>query len=239
MTKGERLDHSSFVLQGVVAAFDQNRDGERQTVALYIDGDMVDLHSVALPQAMSGLQALGSATILMVPHAALVRIANKHPSIAEAFWRECSADTGILREWVVNVGRRDARTRMAHFFCEMACRWERQLPVNGTRIPYSITQQQLSEILSMTPVHINRTLQGLRADRLLDTLERSIMRILDWKRLAFVGDFDHDYLRLDQGRERPLDGWSAGTGDGWRWPVAGEPRRKSTASRRLPCAGSN
>lgn len=198
--KGEQIRHSSFVLHGVIGAFDQNRDGNRQIVAIYISGDMVDLHSVALPEAMSALQTLSPATILKVPHSALIGIGRAYPKIAEAFWRECAADTGILREWVVNVGRRDARSRMAHFFCELACRWERMTPVNGTRLPYGITQQQLSEILSMTPVHVNRTLQRLRRDRLLDTLERSIMRILDWKTLASIGDFNSAYLRMGLGK---------------------------------------
>ena len=96
------------------------------------------------------------------------------------------------------VGRRDAPTRMAHFFCEMACRWERATPENGTRLPHALTQQQMSEILSITPVHVNRTLQRLRQDRLVDTLERSIMRILDWSKLVTVGDFDSAYLRMGQ-----------------------------------------
>lgn len=199
--KGDLVGHSSFVLEGVVGAFEQNRHGDRQIVAVYIDGDMIDLHSVALPEAISALQALGPATILKVSHSALLKIARDYPNIAEAFWRECAADTGILREWVVNVGRRDARTRMAHFFCEMGCRWARATPANGTRMPYSLTQQQLSEILGMTPVHVNRTLQGLRHDRLLDTLERSIMRILDWKALASAGDFHAGYLRLTGSRQ--------------------------------------
>ena len=73
-------------------------------------------------------------------------------------------------------------------------------------MPYSLTQQQLSEILSITPVHVNRTLQGLRHDLLLDTLERSVMRILDWGGLALIGDFNSAYLRLNDGEPAKLDG---------------------------------
>jgi len=197
--KGELIRHCSFVLEGVVGAFEQNRQGERQIVAVYINGDMIDLHGVVMPDAMSALQALAPTTVLKVSHSALDELVDRYPNIAEAFWRECSADAGILREWIVNIGRRDARSRMAHFFCELACRWQRQMPVDGTRIPYSITQQQLAEILSMTPVHINRTMQGLRKDGLIDTLDRSVMRFLDWKRLTAICDFDAEYLQLDDG----------------------------------------
>ena len=67
-------------------------------------------------------------------------------------------------------------------------------------IPHSITQFQLSDILSLTPVHINRTLQVLRKARLLESVERSMQRILDWEGLAGLGDFNSAYLRL--GHER-------------------------------------
>ena len=204
--KGEPVDHRNFVLEGVIGAFSQARNGERQTVAIYIRGDMVDLHSVALPEAMSALQTLRPTTVLKVPHSALVEIAESYPNIARAFWRECAADTGILREWVVNTGRRDARSRMAHFFCELACRSERASPSDGIRLPYALTQQQLSEILSITPVHVNRTIQGLRQERLLDTLERSTMRILDWNRLASIGDFSSAYLQMECGFGEDLAG---------------------------------
>ena len=194
--QGDRISHSCFVLDGVVGSFKQDAEGNRQIVSIFINGDMVDLHSVVVPEAMSYLQALTATTILNVPHAALRELARTYPNIAEAFWRHCVVDAGILMEWVVNVGRRDARSRMAHFYCELGSRSAKGRPQDGMISPYPITQFQLSDILSLTAVHINRTLQSLRQDGLLQRVERSIERILDWNRLADVGDFDADYLHL-------------------------------------------
>ena len=195
--QGELLSHSCFVLDGVVGSFKQDRDGNRQIVSIFINGDMVDLHSVVVPEAPSALQALTTTTILQVPHSALRQLARAYPNIGEAFWRHCVVDAGILMEWVVNVGRRDARKRMAHFFCELAVRSEGGTPSDGTVIPYPITQFQLSDILGLTAVHINRTLQGLRQSGLLETAERSTQRILNWEGLARTGEFDSAYLHLD------------------------------------------
>ena len=105
-------------------------------------------------------------------------------------------DAGILMEWVANVGRREAKVRLAHFICELAWRAATDEPKDGMVIPYPITQFQLSEILSLTPVHINRTLQALRQEALIETIDRSIQRVLSWRRLASVGDFDPHYLHL-------------------------------------------
>lgn len=200
--QGERVAHSTFVLDGMVGAFGQDRQGNRQIVSIYINGDMVDLHTVVLPEAVSALQALTPTTILQVPHSSLREIGQNHPRLAEAFWRQCVVDAGILMEWVVNVGRRDARARMAHFLCELACRAARDRPQDGMIIPYAITQFQLSDILSLTAVHVNRTLQSLRQDGLIESVERSIQRILDWEGLTRVGEFDPTYLHLGMGPKR-------------------------------------
>ena len=194
--ESEPVTHSCFVLDGVVGSFKQDREGNRQIVSIFINGDMVDLHSVVVPEGMSYLQALTHTTILKVPHAALRDLARRYPNIAEAFWRHCVVDAAILMEWVINVGRRDAKARMAHFFCELASRSSVGEPGDGMVIPYPITQFQLSDILSLTAVHVNRTLQALRQAMLIESVERSQHRIVDWKGFATVGEFDPAYLHL-------------------------------------------
>jgi CRP-like cAMP-binding protein len=194
--QGQVLTHSCFVLDGVVGSFKQDRDGNRQIVSVFINGDMVDLHSAVVSEAPSALQALTSTTILQVPHSALLQLARDYPNIGEAFWRHCVIDAGILMEWVINVGRRDARKRMAHFFCELATRSAGGKPSDGMVIPYPITQFQLSDILSLTAVHVNRMMQALRQARLLESVERSKHRVLDWTGLACAGEFDPSYLHL-------------------------------------------
>jgi CRP-like cAMP-binding protein len=200
--QGQALHSSIFVLEGMVGAFKQNRRGYRQIVAVFIRGDMVDLNSVPVPEAASNLQTLVATTILQVPHAALRDLAIGFPNLAFAFWRESVIDASILMEWVMNVGQRDARCRMAHFLCEIGYRNERSMPHDGTEIPYPITQFALGDILGLTPVHINRTLQKLRSEGLIETIDRSTQRIVDWDRLAKAGDFTPDYLQLD--RRLPL-----------------------------------
>jgi CRP-like cAMP-binding protein len=193
---GERVDHSSFVVEGLVGRFGQNREGNRQITAVHIPTDMIDLHSVVAPDACSALQALTVSTILRVPHAALREAARKHPAIAEAFWRECVVDAAVLAEWVVNVGRREAICRMAHLLCEVACRVEGAGRSGNDRFDFPATQTHVADMLGLTPVHVNRMFQRLKADGLI-RIEHRTIHVLDWQQLAFVGDFDPGYLRID------------------------------------------
>lgn len=192
---GERTDHSCFVVAGLVGRFGQNREGSRQICAVHIPGDMVDLHNVVVPRACSALQALAVTTILRVPHGALRAAARLYPALAEAFWRECVLDAAIMAEWVVNVGRRDARARLAHLICEIACRVRGPGDKSGCIIPFPATQVHIADMTGLTPVHVNRSLQHLRGEGLIE-LQARMIHIFDWDRLTRIGDFDPQYLLL-------------------------------------------
>lgn len=192
---GERVNHACFVVAGLVGRFGQNREGSRQITAVHIPNDMVDLHSVVAPEACSALQALAVTTILRVPHDALRRAAARFPAIAEAFWRECVVDAAVLAEWVVNVGRRDARSRLAHLLCEIACREGGADRKGSFAVSFPATQTHIADMLGLTSVHVNRTLQALRQDGVVEIHSR-LIDVRDWARLVQIGDFEPDYLCL-------------------------------------------
>src|SRR3954452_6255498 len=202
---GEKVDHACLIVAGVVGRFGQNNDGERQITMMHIAGDMCDLHSVVLPVATSALQALSPTTIVRIPHVEIRSLAARYPALAEAFWRDCVVDAAILAEWVVNVGRRDARERIAHLICEMGVRIAGAAA--GARevlFDLPVTQTHLADATGMTTVHVNRTLQSLRADGLVAWSARSVVRIPDWDALCAVGEFDPGYLSISVRPEQRL-----------------------------------
>lgn len=192
---GETVSHACYVVAGLMGRFDQNSRGERQITALHIPGDMPDLHSVVQPKATSALQALTTSTVLRIPHSAVRQLAGAQPAIGEALWRDTMVDSMILAQWVVNVGRRDAKTRLAHLFCEMSCRYG-GLPDGGSvtcKLPMS--QNQLADAAGLTAVHVNRSLMALKNEG--TTFKGGTLRISDWDHLAEIGDFDPGYLQMD------------------------------------------
>lgn len=200
---GDRVDHSCLVVAGIVGRFDQNGQGTRQITAMHIPGDICDLHSVVQPLTTSALQALSVATIIRIPHVAIRAAAARHPALAEAFWRDCSVDAAILAEWVVNVGRRDAKTRIAHLLCEMATRLQANEAGNDFVFDLPVTQTQLAEATALTPVHVNRTLQSLRSDGLVERHQR-VIRLPQWDALVERAEFDPAYLQTSIRPEQRL-----------------------------------
>lgn len=193
---GERVSYSCFIVAGLVGRFDQNANGARQITAIHIPGDVPDLHAVVQPTATSALQALSVATILRIPHSALRATTKQHPALAEAFWRDGMVDAAILSQWVVNVGRRDARSRIAHVLCEMAVRLRAPTNTGAFSFPFQVTQAQLADATGLTVVHVNRVLRALRESSLAD-VSRHQVKVLDWDGLVAAGDFDRNYLQTD------------------------------------------
>lgn len=196
----EESSYCCLIVAGLVGRFGQLTSGVRQITAFHIPGDMADLHTIVRPIGVGGLHALTDTTILRVPHDAIRALVARHPAIGEAMWRDCMLDAAILMQWVVNVGRRDARTRLAHIFCEMAIRYGADREAMTT-YAFPITQEQLGEAAGLTGVHVNRSLKMLREDGLVTTM-RGVVHVHDWKRLAKVGEFDAAYLVADTHPER-------------------------------------
>jgi CRP-like cAMP-binding protein len=159
-------------------------------------GDVVDLQNSLLRRSDHNVQALTNIDVAYIPVEAIQNLAFERPNVGKAMWYETLVDASIFREWTLNVGRRDARTRTAHLLCEFAMRLE--VAGLGEQFDYELpmTQDQLADALGLNPVHVNRTLKALEAEGLIERTRRSV-RIVNWKALANVGDFDPNYLHLE------------------------------------------
>lgn len=165
----------------------------RQIISIHIPTEFVDLQNGLLGVADHNVQSLDRCDVAVVPRAAILDIAASYPALRMAMWVDTLIDASIFREWVVNVGRRDARTRIAHLLCELALRLEKVDSGRNGLFYFPITQEQIADCTGLTAVHTNRTLQSLRKDGLIQLNARSLS-ILDWNGLREVGDFDQLYL---------------------------------------------
>jgi CRP-like cAMP-binding protein len=64
---------------------------------------------------------------------------------------------------------------------------------DGERLPMPLTQEILSDALGLSIVHLNRTLQQMKRERLIE-MRRGWVDLLDVSRLIFVGDYQSRYL---------------------------------------------
>ncbi len=190
---GECVDHSCLIVEGIAGRYAESPNGHRQITSVYIPGDMADLPSVVSPRSAWGLSTLTRSTILRIPHTQVRQLAAAHPGVAEAFWRDCVADGSIFSEWVMNVGRRDALSRIAHLLCELAIRSEQAGIGDQQSYPLKITQATLADATGLTGVHVNRTLRQLK-ELLIVMFDAGTVTIQNWGELVGIADFDRGYL---------------------------------------------
>lgn len=196
ITPGQETGSACLVADGMVARLDEMANGVRQITALYISGDMCDLHSVAAPVAGWGLQALTTTTVLRILHSDLRELAVRYPTIAFAFWRDMAVDASVLAKWVSNIRRNEARPRLAHLLCEIGVRSEHAGIGSRTDFLLPMTQIQIADALGLTSVHVNRTMKALRRDTLV-ALDGRRVRVERWNDLADVAAFDPRFLLIE------------------------------------------
>jgi CRP-like cAMP-binding protein len=191
--EGQRTNECSLLLRGFAFRQKLLRNGSRQIISFHIPTEFVDLQNGLLSVADHNVQSLDGTEAAIFPRGALIELADAKPSIRLAMWIDTLIDASIFREWVVNVGRRDSRARIAHLLCELALRLDTIGNGHDGRYDFPLTQEQLADATGLTSVHTNRTLQSLRKDGLIQLTARSLA-VLDWKGLSEVGDFDELYL---------------------------------------------
>lgn len=195
--EGDKPTHSCLMLSGLSYRHKIVADGARQIVSIHMAGDMVDLQNSLLGTADHNVQALTRSEVAFIPRDAIKQIAFDRPAVGLAMWYDTLVDGSIFREWIANVGRRDARARMAHLLCEFALRLEAAGMGNHMQWELPMTQEQLADCTGLTAVHVNRTLKSLDKAGLISRNRRSVT-VTDWKKLAEAGDFRSTYLHLPE-----------------------------------------
>jgi len=192
---GDRPHYCGMLLSGFAYRHKLAGDGGRQILSIHMKGDLVDLQNSLLGTADHNVQMLTHGRLALVPIEAIRKIAFSHPTVGMAMWYETLVEGSIFREWILNIGRRDARKRIAHLLCEIALRMELAELGKQTEYMLPISQEQLADAVSLTPVHVNRTLMRLEVEGHIQRSKRMIV-IADWQKMAEVADFDPRYLHV-------------------------------------------
>ncbi|MDB5506668.1 MAG: Crp/Fnr family transcriptional regulator [Devosia sp.] len=193
--EGDCPSVSTLLVDGLVARYKVLENGSRQIVAVHVPGDFVDFNSFLIRPLDHGISTLTPCRISKVPHALLRDIGETHPHLMRVFTLMALIDGAISREWVVNLGRRDATKRAAHLFCEIYTLLEVVVCVSDHAFSFPVTQSDLADMMGLSQVHVNRTLQDLRQMQLIEWTGGP-MTIPNWRAMVEFAGFDPTYLHL-------------------------------------------
>jgi CRP-like cAMP-binding protein len=193
LREGDRPERCAVLIQGFSFRHKLTGDGSRQILSINIPGEALDFQNIFLEEADHNVQMLSRGLIADIPREEIERLILTNPEVGRAILITALVEASIFREWVVNIGQRDSRSRIAHLLCEFAYRMTSQglAPHDVYELP--ITQEQLADATGLTAVHVNRVLQALQREGLLER-DRRMIRFPSWERMQDVADFNPRYL---------------------------------------------
>ena len=200
--EGEHSPDIHVVISGLACRYKMMEDGRRQIMAFLIPGDPCDSEIFILKEMDHSIGTLAPSVICSIPGDTMKDLMLNRPGIALAFWWSTLQDEGVLRQRIIDEGRRDALSRIAFLICEVLIRMRAFGVVDDDNFEFPITQADLADATGLTPVHVNRMLQELREQGLIAT-EGKRWTVLDLAGLRKAAQFDANYLHLDRAKDDP------------------------------------
>ena len=199
IAEGDPIDSVRVVLSGWLFRHKTLEDGRRQIVNFILPGETCDAYAYLLSTIDHSITTATPVAYAEIKRARFEKLMASDRTLAEAFMCEMLLSKAILREWVVNLGRRSALEKVAHLLCEI---YERLRPVglvDGNSCSFPITQMDMADATGLSVVHLNRTIQELRGSGLIVLRERALT-ITDLDALKSVALYSPNHLRPYQQR---------------------------------------
>jgi CRP-like cAMP-binding protein len=201
MEEGERPTHCLVLLQGLACRYRATPNGGRQILSFQMPGDWMELHSYILRTLDHSIRAVSACQAATIPYARIDGLLEAYPHLMKGLWRDTLIDGAVFREWVVNVGARDSRKRLAHLLCEVHRRMLSAGVATADEFYFPVTQQELGEAMGISTVHVNRSVQALKEEGLVE-FKRGTVRFPQPERLRQVAEFNDAYLHIHEGPDQ-------------------------------------
>jgi CRP-like cAMP-binding protein len=184
---GENKDSVLRIEEGWAAQYRLLPDGRRQIITLFLPGDYCEPQWLLQGRATLPIVALTRVRARVLPHS---RIQHRAPHDEDSMTSVLEAMLNLLRnreKWIFNLGRMTATERLCNLLCELYTRLKTCNRVVQDRCAMPLTQYDLADIVGISPVHVNRVLQTLRGEGLID-LKGRWLQVRDLEALQRLGE---------------------------------------------------
>jgi CRP-like cAMP-binding protein len=184
--EGDAGGQVRILLSGTTCSYKREEDGGRSILSFQHAGDFCDLHRYVLPNVdpVTGVQALTDCAVAVIDYQEMDKLLLR-PTLASAFWRASMLEAASYRARLASTGRGTALERVAHLLCEQLVRRE-AVGLGAPQLPFS--QIDVADATGLSVVHVNRTIQTLRALNVLSKARHAI-EVVNRKELEKIAGF--------------------------------------------------
>ncbi len=188
LSEGETSCRLYTVLSGWAFRHKSLPDGRRQIMNILLPGDLVGLQGELMAAPVHGVEAITEVRLCAFARSSLWDIFRAHPELGYDLTWLAAHEERLLDEALLSVGRRNAIERIAMVLVHLYRRAAAVgLAQDGT-VPFPLTQTHLADLMGLSPVHVNRTIQALRKRQLI-RLHDGRLAIGDLAALRRVADY--------------------------------------------------
>lgn len=167
LAQGQRSPNVFTLLDGVLMRYKLLEDGRRQIVNFMFPGDLVGIQAAMGEPLTHSVEAMTPATLCVFARDRFPDLVRSHPELGfDVIWLAAKEEEA-LEEHLVALGQRTARERIAYLAVFLVQRAIETGIARGTSLTLSVTQTQIADMLGLSLVHTNRTLQALRQGNLI------------------------------------------------------------------------
>ncbi|MFT3965916.1 MAG: Crp/Fnr family transcriptional regulator [Sphingobium sp.] len=176
--RGQRLiwegDQSTLVanvVEGTMQLSISTADGREQIVGVVYPSDFIGRPFGAT--SGHNVTALSDASVCLFPRADFDRVAKTHAGLEHSLLRRTLEDLDRARTWMLLLGRKSAREKIATFLLDMAQRF------GSDAFDLPLNRQQIADILGTTIETVSRQLTELKREGIVGLPTRARVEIFD------------------------------------------------------------
>jgi CRP-like cAMP-binding protein len=200
ITEGRSYGSLFIVLEGNAIRYRILHDGRRQIVNIVLPGDIIGALGYFMESSLYSTKALTEVHVAVIPFARLNALNETHPRLVTKIFWWFSCESTIYAEHLVDLGRRSALERVAHFLLELLTRLRSVGLADDQSFKIPLTQELMADALGLSIPHVNRVLRRLREDQLV-VVEDQRVTVKDMDSLSELADFEPGYLSRFPGTE--------------------------------------
>jgi CRP-like cAMP-binding protein len=180
--EGKNALQPSIVLSGWACRMRLFSDGRRQILSFLLPGELIGMCDQPEPLSATTIVAMTEMTLCRAP----AREAAE--GLAQIYAMSRALEEYYLFRQIARIGRMSAYERLLDWLLEMRERLALSGLASDDSLPMPLTQEGLADALGLTSVHVNRTLQLMRREGLID-LRGGMARLHDPERLRGLVDY--------------------------------------------------
>lgn len=179
------------LLSGILLRYRLLEDGRRQVVNFMFPGDLVGLQGAFDEPLLHGVEAQTDVILCHFQRERFFDLVISQPRLAYDVTWQSACEEGALEDHLVALGRRSARERMAYLAAFLVNRAEGTGMCEGGVLRLAISQGVIADMLGLSLVHTNRTMQWLRKAGLV-VWDQTSIAIPDMDRTCDFAHFDRN-----------------------------------------------